>query len=64
GGGGSLGAGPPPSAAPGVAACGERGAAAARGPVHLVVCGWPREHATVLREWTTNPGPRVRLTLA
>lgn len=43
---------------------GERVAVAARGPVHLVVCGWPRDHAAVLRAWTTEPGPRVRLTLA
>lgn len=43
---------------------GERLALAGRGPVHLLVCGWPREYAAVLRAWTTRPGPRVRLTLA
>lgn len=43
---------------------GERLTVIGRGPVHLLVCGWPREHAAVLRAWTTDPGPRVRLTLA
>jgi transposase len=42
---------------------GERLARAGCGPVHLLVHGWPREHAPVLRAWTTDPGPRVRLTL-
>ncbi len=49
---------------PGVTDFGERLAAAGRGPVHLLIYGWPREHAAVLRAWTTEPGPRVRLTLA
>lgn len=43
---------------------GERIAATARAPVHLMVVRWPREHEPLLRTWMCAPKVLVRVTLA